>query len=287
MRLNAAKLKRDDGVCADSARRAASARWARAYHDRMVRAALLVAAAVVAAGARPATQSPGPALALVVTYADGRVTESLVGPSGRRAWTPFFPRIAGWRDRASLLPVTALNLRATAEGERIRVVISVLRGPTHQVEESITTITVDATEPVVVAELMKVGLRPVTFSVKPFAAPALHVPRGDSRIVGLVIDGIEPVTEPAPAYRITIRNTTDVAAVTVAFNTYAGGLPALSGQHGESAALPIVGPGETFTFRLGLASGRDTGRSFASATPIDDVILTGVTWADGHTAGAP
>lgn len=254
----------------------------------MVRALLLAAtASLLTAGSSTTAQTLGPALALVVTYADGRVTESVVGPSGRRAWTPMFPRVAGWRDPAGVLPVTALNLRATLAGEGIRVAISVLRGPTREVEDAITTIEVDAAGPVVVDGLRRVGLLPVTFAVKPFATPALHIPGAASRVEILVIEGIEPVTDPVPAYRITIRNTTDIAVVTVAFNTYAAGVPNLSGQQGEPTALPVVPPGETFTFRLGVGGSRTTGQSFATATPLDDVILTGAVWADGRTAGVP
>lgn len=254
----------------------------------MVRASLLAASAcVLVAGPSTTAQTAGPSLALVVTYADGRVTESVVGPSGRRAWTPMFPRVPGWRDPAGVLPVTALNLRASLAGDRVRVAISVLRGRAHEIEDAIATIDVDVSAPVVVDDLRRVGLMPVTFAIKPFAAPALHVPRAASRVEGLDIDGIEPVTEPAPAYRITIRNTTDVPIVTVAFDTYVGGVPALSGQQGEPTALPIVPPGETFTFRLGAAGATATGQSFATATPLDDVVLTAAIWADGRTGGAP
>ena len=254
----------------------------------MVRALLLAATAgLVTAGPSATAQTLGPALALVVTYADGRVTESVVGPSGRRAWTPLFPRVANWQDPTGVLPVTALNLRATLAGERIRVAVSVFRGHAHEVEDDVTTIEVDGSAPVVVDDLRRVGLLPVTFAVKPFATPALHVPRMASLVEGLVVEGIEPVTDPVPAYRITIRNTTDVPVVTVAFNSYADGVAALSGQQGEPTAVPIMVPGATFTFRLGAGGTRTNGQSFATAMPLDDVILTGAVWADGRTAGAP
>ena len=125
---------------------------------------------------------------------------------------------------------------------------------------------------------------PVTLAVKPFAAPALDVPRMASHVEGIVIDGIEPVTDPVPAYRITIRNATDVPVVTVAFTGYAVGAPALSGQQGEPTAVPVVPPGATYTFRAGAAGTRGSGESFATATPLDEVILTG---ASGPMAAWP
>jgi hypothetical protein len=247
----------------------------------------VVVGAVLIALGRGVTAQPqaGPSDALVVTYADGRVTESLVPEGGYRAWTPYFPRINGWREPAGVPPVRALNLRASREGARVRVVVSVLRGPGHAVEDAVATVEVDASSPVVVDHLRRVGLQPVTLSMKPFAVPALHVPSGASRVDGLTIEGIEPVTTPDPAYLITVRNTTDVPALTVAFNTYASNRPALSGQQGDPTAIPIIEPGGTFTFRLGLRGGRDVGAGYATATPLDEVIVTGVIWADGRRAG--
>lgn len=230
-------------------------------------------------------QSGAPPIALVVTYADGRVTESLVPAAGHRAWTPYFPRIAEWRERPGVPPVRALNLRASLDGTAVRVVVSVLRGPGHEVEDAVATVLVDGTSPVVVDELRRVGLHAVTLSLKPFAVPALHVPRAASRVAGLSIEGIEPVTSPAPGYLITVRNTTEVPVVTLAFNTYAGHAPALSGQEGDPAALPIVDGGGSFTFRLNVRGGREAGGAYATATPLDDVVVTGVLWADGRSAG--
>ena len=152
-------------------------------------------------------------------------------------------------------------------------------------EDAVATVEVDVSSPVVVDQLRRVGLQPVTLSLKPFAVPALYVPRGASRVDGVTIDGIEPVTTPDPAYLITVRNTTDVPALTVAFNTYASNRPALSGQQGDPTAIPIIEPGGTFTFRLGLRGGREVGGGYATATALDEVVVTGVIWADGRRAG--
>lgn len=232
-----------------------------------------------------AAQPAAAPLALVTTYADGRVTESVVGPSGFRAWTPLYPRVADWHDAPGTLPVTALNLVAKAEGETLRVWVSVLRGAARELNDPIAEVVVGLDAPVVVADLWRVGLQPVTFSATRFAAPALHVPRLHSRVTGLSLESIEPVIEPTPGYLITVRNRTDVPVVTVAFDTLAGGRRALSGQQGDPSAVPIVSPGATFTFRLGTVSAPPSGRSYATAMPLDDVILSGAIWADGRLGG--
>lgn len=224
-------------------------------------------------------------IALVATYADGRVTESLVGPNGLRAWTPMFPRLAGWQEPRNVLPVTALNVAAKVEGDRVLVWVSVLRGPTREVNDSVAEVVVGIDDPVVVEDLRRVGLQPVTYSAKLFAAPALHVPRLMSRVVGLELETAEPSIEPTPGYQITVRNRTDVPLVTAAFSTFVGGQPALSGQQGDPAAVPLAAPGGTFTFRLGIRSARQTGRDVATAEPLDEVALVGAIWADGHLDG--
>lgn len=237
-----------------------------------------------APGAPAPIHSTGP-LALVTTYADGRVTESLVTPTGKRSWTPYFPRVAGWREPEGVLPVQGLDIRAKAEGDGIRVRVSVLRGLAGEVEDYVTETFVTAGVPTVVEVLERVGVRPVTFSVKPFAAPALHTPLPSSLVEGLVVEGVEPFLEPAPGYRITVRNHTGTGVVTLAFDTTAGGRPALRGQQGDPSAEVVVAPNAAYTFPVHLRSGRETGAPMATATPLDEVTVTGAIWADGRVAG--
>ena len=253
----------------------------------MVRTGVLAATVAwhATAGHAAWAQTPAAQLALVATYGDGRVTESAVGPKGYRAWTPYFPRVEDWREPDGILPVTALNLYATLDADGIRVAVSVLRGRAREIVESVATVHIGGNDQVVVEDLRRVGLLPVTFTIKPFATPALYAPRTSSRVAGLVIDAIEPVGEPLAAYEVTVRNTTDVPVVTIAFDAFAGEAPALSGQQGDASALPIVRPGETFTFRLPLSGSRGSGQTYATAAPLDDVVVTGAIWADGRTTG--
>lgn len=255
----------------------------------MARAVLLATAAacMVAVWGTAAAQPAHPPLSLVTTYADGRVTEQLVGPNGLRAWTPLYPRVDGWRDAPGVPAVTALKLAANADGGSLRVTVSVLRGRAHEVEQPIAEAHVGLHDRVVIEDLRRVGLLPITLSVKPFAVPALHLPRMDSRVAGLVIEDVEPVVEPSPGYRITVRNRSDVPVTTLAFDAWAEGRPALAGQQGDPAAFPVVLPGATFTFRLDVGSARRKEQAFATATPLDDVVLTAAIWADGRLAGDP
>lgn len=237
--------------------------------------------------ASAAAQPAGPPLALVTTYADGRVTESFVAPTGFRTWTPLFPRVPGWRDPQGVLPVKALNLVAKAEGDVLKVSVSVLRGAVHEVVEPVTDAVVGVGDRVEVHELRRVGVMPITLSATLFAAPALHVPRTASSVAELEVENIEPVLEPKPGYLVTVRNRSDVPLVTVAFNTYVGGRAAASGQQGDPSAIPVAEPGGTFTFRVPIASALTTGRAFATGEPLDDVVLSGAIWANGRFGGDP
>lgn len=246
----------------------------------------LVAAAVLGAGVAAApAQSPEQPIALVTTYADGRVTESLVGPNGFRAWTPSFPRFDDWTPPGGSLPITALNVAATRDGEVLRVRVSVLRGASREVDDVVAEAVVGLGDAVVIEDLRRVGVQPVTLSAKLFAPPALHVPRMRSQVPGLAIEGVEPTLDPVPQYVVSLRNETDVPIVTIAYSTCVQGRPSLSGQEGDFAARPFIAPGESATFRIRVASAREVGRAVATADPLDDVVIAGAIFADGRIAG--
>jgi hypothetical protein len=233
-------------------------------------------------------QAPDPLpLALIVTHADGRVTEAAITARVHRAWTPYFPRVTGWQDPPGVLPVRALDTRAVRDGDVVHVTISVLRGESREVEEPIAAAALRLDETTTIDALRRVGLMPVTLAVKPFVAPALHVPQASSIVDGLVIEAVEPVSDPVPAYRVTLRNMTDTPAVTVAFTMFSQGQRHLSGQQGNPSAEPIVAPGGTYTFNVRLRGGGGRQVDGASAIPIDDVRITGAVWADGRRAGDP
>ncbi|WP_291989348.1 hypothetical protein, partial [Luteitalea sp.] len=131
-----------------------------------------------------------------------------------------FPKVPGWQDPEGVLPVTALNLAARADGEELRVTVSVLRGKFREVLEPVAETVVGVGARVTVNALRDVGVMPVTLSATWFAVPALHVPSARSNVGGLEVETVEPVIEPKPGYLVTVRNRSDAALVTVAYTTY-------------------------------------------------------------------
>ena len=248
---------------------------------------LAVAMSCLGVEATAQAQAPDPLpLALVVTHADGRVTEAAVSTRLRRSWTPYLPRVPEWQDPPGVLPIRALDTRAVRDGDVVRVTISVLRGAAMEVVEPVAAVALRLQESAVVDELRRVGLMPITLAVTPFAAPPLHAPEPSSSVDGIVVEGVEPLSHPVPAYRVTVRNLTDTAAVTLAVETFSQGRRGLRGQQGNPSAEPVVAAGGTFTFML-RPSGGGGGQTYASAVPLDAVRITGAIWADGRRTGDP
>src|SRR5471030_1188254 len=72
---------------------------------------LVLDVACLDAAAVAQTSDPPPAsVALVATYADGRVLHQLVSVRPARSWTATFPRIASWKLPEGALPITALQI---------------------------------------------------------------------------------------------------------------------------------------------------------------------------------
>jgi hypothetical protein len=235
---------------------------------------LAAATCVLGLAAEPlAQESTSWPLGLVVTYADGRVSQAVVGTRPYRSWTPYFPRVPDWRDLPGVLPVRALDIRALRDGDAMRLDISVLRGDAREIVEPIETVVLRLEETATIDALRRVGLMPIVVTIKPFAPPALHVPQASSAVNGLVIDYIEPVVDPVPSYRVTIRNATDTPVVTIAFTTFSQGRRSLAGQQGHPSAEPLVKPGAAYTFTLRLGGGGEAQDNYVTPIPLDDVLI--------------
>jgi hypothetical protein len=98
---------------------------------------------------------------------------------------------------------------------------------------------------------------------------------------------IEPVVDPVPFYRVTIRNVTDTPVVAIAFNTFSQGRRHLAGQQGHPSALTLVEPGATYTFTVRLSGGGEAEHGYVTAIPFDEVLISGAIWADGRREGDP
>ena len=246
--------------------------------------AAVIAATSVATEARQATGTP---TALVIAYADGRVTSTIIGTRPARAWTPMFPRIASWRPPRQTLPATAIQYVSTREDDAVRVVVSVLLGEPHQKEEKVAEVLVQPGAPVRVEGLTRFGIQPVELSLSPVGALAIHPPVVESKATGLTIDGVELVPEAPPRYRITVRNRSSKAARSFFVAAFRQNRPALSTRQADPRARAIVPPGDTHTFDLALSGVAGAADRPVSAEPLDAIELQSVVWEDGTSDGEP
>ena len=206
--------------------------------------------ALVSARAVAAQPVAAPAVVLVKTFADGRTIHTVVTTRKTGSWTPMFPRLKGWTPPSGQLPVSALGVSQVLTPQGVDLQVSVLRGVPHQQEDRVDSFTLTLHQRVSVEALREFGLEPVTFSLVPLDATTLLPPGVVNKTAGLAVENIEPLTDPDPRYRLTIRNLTQRSVVMFFVKAFASDRLAMSGRQGHQDGSPLITPGSTFEFYL-------------------------------------
>jgi hypothetical protein len=170
-----------------------------AYEEFMMPSAVLMWALMQAPAASPL---PPSTIALVETFADGRVNYELTSPKPAWMWTPLFPRLKDWQPPPGSLPVTALKLARVLVGSDVRVDVSVLLGTAHEEEAPVAAVVVRHGAHVMVNELRKFGLEPVDLSLAEAAPFTPYLPTVFSVTPNLEIADVALLNAPYPGYRI-------------------------------------------------------------------------------------
>jgi len=182
-----------------------------------------VALPAAGAGQAPAAPDAAPAtVALVETWADGRVNYELTGPRRASMWTPRFPLVAGYQLPEGARPVYAVLVARVLVGQDIKVEISVLLGSTEQPGVPVATVLVSPGSRVVVEQLTRFGVQPLTLSMVDVAPMTPFVPTVISVSPDIEIADVEVRSTPYPGYRITLRNIGDKAVSNVHLESYRG-----------------------------------------------------------------
>jgi hypothetical protein len=253
---------------------------------------LLVAAAgtpAASAGQAAAAPEPAPAtVALVQTWSDGRVNYELMGPGRPSMWTPMFPRVDGYQPPEGAKPVYAVQLTRAMAGQNIKVDVSVLLGSAEPPGVPVATVLVSPGSRVVVDELTRFGVQPLTLSMAEVAPLTPFVPTVISVSPDIEVADVEVRNAPYPGYRITLRNLGDKAVSNVHVESYRGEEKALSALERTNDGRPLMQPGATYTFTISLMSGPgDLTNGAWTPRPIDVIELDSVRWADGTHHGTP
>jgi hypothetical protein len=252
--------------------------------------AILVAAAA-GAGQAPAAPEAAPAtVALVETWSDGRVNYTLTGPRRASKWTPRFPRVAGYQPPEGARPVYAVQIAHALVGQDIKVEISVLLGSPEPPGVAVATVLVSPGSRVVVDELTRFGVQPLTLSMADVAPMTPFVPTVISVSPDIVIADVAVHDAPYPGYRVTLRNLGEKAVSNVHVESYYSDGKAMSTLKRTDDGRPLMQPGSSYTFTMNLTTGGATNVAAHGALtprPIDVIEIDSVRWADGTHHGMP
>jgi len=229
-------------------------------------------------------------VALVETWPDGRTNYELTNARRAVMWTPFFPRVKGYAPPDGVQPVYAVQLARILAGADIKVDVSVLLGSAEPPGVPVASVVVSSGSHVVVNELTKFGVQPVTLSMAAVAPMTPYLPTVVSASPRLEIAKIEVLDAPYPGYRITLRNLGSKGVSNVSVQSYRGMDKALSGLKRTDDGRPLMAPGESYTFDLNLTAGRPNGivpSGTWTPTPIDVIEFPSVRWDDGTYEGVP
>jgi hypothetical protein len=241
---------------------------------------VVVALALIQA---PAPQAPLPpaTVALVETYADGRVMCELTSAKPVWMWTPVFPRLKDWQPPAGSLPVTALRIDRVLVGPDIRADISLLAGRSHEQQTAVATVLVRPGMHVVVDELRNFGVEPIDLSLADVTPSTPYPPSVSSITPDLGIAAVTLLNAPYPGYRITLRNLSHKAVANFHVQSYRGAQKALSSIERGREGRPAMTPQGSYTFDINLTGGGVT----CGPLPVDIIQIDAVLWDDGTADG--
>lgn len=239
----------------------------------------------------PQSDALGPAtMALVETWPDGRTNFELTSPRRAVMWTPRFPRIAGYIPPEATRPVFAVQFARVLTGRDIRVDVSVLLGSAEPPGVPVATVVISPGSHVVVGELAKFGVQPVTLSMIEVAPLTPYLPTVVSVSPQIEIASVDILNAPYPGYRLRLRNLGLKGVSNVHVQSYRGDEKAISTLKRSDDGRPMMEPGGSYTFDLNLTSGAGaagTAPGTWTPRPIDLIEFDSVRWDDGTYDGTP
>jgi hypothetical protein len=137
-----------------------------------------------------------------ITYYKGR--QLAYQRIGEGAWYDLFPRIADWKPHTNELPVAAVRISPREEGVAVKVKVTTLRGPNHEIEDFVAEYTVSVAK-TSVQELANFGVAP--FELKLVRAPSTvaELPSITNETKSLVVS-VEPASSTLPSFKARFVN---------------------------------------------------------------------------------
>ncbi|PYR21200.1 MAG: hypothetical protein DMF94_08900 [Acidobacteria bacterium] len=260
---------------------------------RALAVAVSVMPALTHSVAQPSAQSESVApttVALVESWPDGRTIYELTSTRRASMWTPFFPRVDGYKLPEGATPVYAVQFGRVLVGRNIHVDISVLLGSAQPPGVPIASVVVSPGSRVVIDALAKFGVQPVTLSMVDVAPMTPYLPTVVSVSPQIEVANVDLLNAPYPGYRMTLRNLGSKGVSNVHVQSYRGQEKALSALKRAEDGRPMMHPGGSYTFDMNLTSGLAnelTAPGRWTPRAIDLIEFDSVRWDDGTYDGTP
>ena len=261
--------------------------------------ALLGALLTVAANAAAAQERHGAApapnrLALEIIYHKERPPsyQPVPGPEVRNggAWYALFGRVPSHQPPAGSLPVRAVDVRSRAEGDAVRVTVSVFLGVRHhEKQEPVATYLVREGEKVSAGELTQFGVEPFEIKVvrvvaAPTAPPPVLSEAGSITVAGTAINDTM-----FPSYRVSLRNHSGRAVLALGVEVWGGGRRRITSMPQGEDGRPLIPAGEVAEiFVAGVHEAQQGAPDvYAPGSPADQrVVIAAAVFDDGWFEGS-
>jgi hypothetical protein len=220
----------------------------------------------------PETEAPR---TLTVTYSDGRTAPRILTARGA-SWSPFFPHRSDAPTHEGLA-LSGLKVEHRVEPDVVVVTVSLAYGQPVKHTVEVTTVRLQDRQVVQVRELTAFGVDPITLSLDAAAPTFVVVPKTAS-VSAMLEVSVDLLANDLPLYEITFHNRSTKAIAAIAYRTYRGEIPVLSGTRSHNRSFPILEAGGRLQFKT-QAARHEGPQGF------DRFEVTAVLWEDGTLEG--
>lgn len=163
------------------------------------------------------------------------------------SWTPLFRRVPDFQIPAGSLPIRAVKTVSYLEGEKVKIIISVLRGEkTFDKEETVAKYSVRENERITIKELANFGVVPFEIAIVRVAPSVAVLPSIVNKTNSIQVTSTEPNFSTLPSYKIKFLNTSAKAVSALTTEVMVNGQVRISGMPQGKKGMPLMEPGATF-----------------------------------------
>jgi hypothetical protein len=205
-------------------------------------------------------------------------------------WYSHFGRVAGWQLPSGAKPIRAVRILPQLSRETVTIKVSVLRGQKyHEIEDAVGTYTLQENQKVSVDLLKDFGVEPFEIKVIRLESLPSTLPVIENRTSSVEVVGIEPLLSTLPRYKLTFRNLSQTSIHSLTVKIMQGERTLGTGRPQGSEGRPLMQPGESFEWRLPLATQAEgPADSYSPTVPLDQrVVVAGLVFSDGREEGVP